>query len=131
MAEPTRPLAAIELLESQVFRLGQTARLLLTEHAADGLTIYQSFAVGYDDEASATLHLRADSFEGASTVAAALVMELRREIHDGYHVRETVHGETVVDGITVELHASRALPDDEAAAWRAAQKAPAAEGGDA
>lgn len=128
----TRPLAAIESLESAAFRVGQVARHLLAEHPDAGLTVKSADVFGYEDNVgAATLYLSARSVDTARTVAAALGIEVRTEMRrcSPYAVFESVDGHGAVDGIEVRLMALRHLTDDEAAAWRTNQ-GQVVEGGD-
>jgi len=136
MPENTNPLLdAVTHQESAVFRAGQVARRLLSEHPHLTVTRATCSTFSHTDAweapyGKATLDLRADGLDGARAWALVLGVELKlgtRE-HSG-SVYEYGDCEAEVDGVMVQVAGSRRLLDDEAAAWRA-QQAGAADGGE-
>lgn len=128
-------LDGITQLESAVFRAGQVARHLMSEHP-DLTAKRVSYSVyGYIDEDDSDpgipkLDLRADGLDGTRAWAQALGTELTLNTRGTTHyVFEVGECEADVDGVLVHVTGARALPDDEAAAWRT-QQATAADGGE-
>lgn len=123
---PNALLGAITQMESAAFRAGQVGRRLLTEHPHLTLrratcSTYSNVDRGYDDDPfKPRLEIRADSLDSARAWALALGAELTLSTRDATtFVLETGGFETEIDGVLMEIHGSRSLPDDEAAAWRA------------
>ena len=119
-------LDAVTELESSVFRAGQVARRLLAEHPHlpvrhATVSLYGARYRDGDRSSSARLEVLAEGIDGARAWAEALGVEPQTKWDDGgSYVFETGHCTVTVDGLLIEVTGSRALTDEEAAAWRAA-----------
>ncbi|MFJ9243773.1 hypothetical protein [Streptomyces sp. NPDC101776] len=121
-ATQDRPLAAVQTLESTVFRLGQLARRLLAEYPDAGLIVDTCHVFGHDDgESSSQLELRAPDVDAVRAVCAALGAEAHTKTVDHHIVMEHVRGETTLDGVCVKVRAFRHFSSEESAVWRAEQ----------
>ncbi|WP_055535662.1 hypothetical protein [Streptomyces graminilatus] len=117
-------LDAVTQMESAVFRAGQVARRLLSEHPDRTVkratcSLYTYIDGHYSEPAVPKLDLIADSLDDARAWAQAIGTELTLDTRETtYHVFETGVCEANVDGVLVQVTGSRTLSDDEAAAWR-------------
>lgn len=121
-------LDAVVPFESVAFRVGQVARRLQAEHpnlvARQVICSIYSIAFRQETDVStmARLEVSADGLDGALAWATALGATAHQQIKDNAHgVYETARCEAVIDGVTVEVSATRFLSADEAAAWHAEQ----------
>jgi hypothetical protein len=132
MSEPTEsePLAAIVALEAGTFRAGQVARRLLAEYADAEPVVEVVYVFGHHDGGiSPQLTLSARDGDSARTLARALGIEPETKVSEGTYsmVYERVRGETVIDGIEVQISFTRMLSVEQTAAWRAEQDQAAAD----
>lgn len=133
MSEGKRtPLETVAAFESAAFRVGQVARRIIAEHpdlAVQDLFL-KTTATGHGYE-SATVEITPDhdGLDGVHRWAEALGAEVVIKFCD-YGGRSFDHASVTVefDGVTVEVHATTAVPPEDVAARRAA--AAAAPGGE-
>lgn len=131
------PLAEVEAIEAAVFRIGQLARRLRTEHPELPIERMEptawALATGYrGTDVHAELEIGAGSVDGVHAWATALgTKDIVKTTDKGPH--QAAKAEVVIHGVMVKVSGTRTLVGDEYAAWCAkrdqATEGPAAAGG--
>lgn len=125
MSEQRTPQAAIEGLESAVFRAGQLARRLIADLPTTALTDVRMAchsSSGTYGRTKVSVELAAENLDGARQVADQLGLDLSYATHNvsarsgGF---EHAHAETEIDGVCVSVTGIRLIDRDEWAVMQA------------
>lgn len=126
MSEQRTPQAAIEGLESAVFRAGQLARRLIADLPATALQDIRTHChsnSGLYGRTKVSVELTAEDLDGARQIADQLGLDLSCTTHN-VSARsgsfEHAHAETEIDGVCVSVTGIRLIDPDE---WEATQPA--------